>query len=306
MLERAALTRYAWLSIAAALVTMALKTGAYLLSGSVGLLSDALESTVNLAAAVVTLVALRVAMAPADDEHQFGHGKAELVSSAVEAMMILVAAIAILVSAVHRLIWPQPLEAVGLGLAVCAVAAAVNLAVGRVLLSAGARAPSIALEADGRHLMTDVWTSAAVIVGVGLVGLTGWQWLDPLVAIGVAVQIMVVGTRLLRRAGTGLLDRAVPPQRRAMLESVLNRFVATDGIQWHAMRTWESGPRSFVTLHVLVPGDWTVQSGHDLCEHIESALRATAPLTTVLVHLEPLDDARSFADQGLDRPQVSD
>lgn len=306
MTEPVALTRYAWLSIAAALVTMALKTIAYLLSGSVGLLSDALESTVNLAAGVVTLIALRVAMAPADDEHQFGHEKAEYVSSGVEAALILVAAAAILTTAIQRLIWPEPLGSIDIGLAVGGAAALVNLVVARVLLGAGQRARSIALEADGHHLMTDVWTSVGVLVGVGLVAWTGWQWLDSMVAMGVAAQIMVVGWRLLHRSGMGLLDRAVPAAQRAAMEAVLGRYQHDEGIAWHALRTWQAGARTFVTLHVLVPGAWTVQRGHDLCERIERELRAVADKTTVIVHLEPLDDARSFTDLGLDRADGDD
>jgi cation diffusion facilitator family transporter len=301
MAQPPSLTRYAWLSIAAALLTMALKAAAYLVTGSVGLLSDALESIVNLVAAVVTLFALRVAASPPDDEHPFGHEKAEYISSAIEAAMILVAALAILVSCTYRLLWPQPLQTLALGLVTSAVATVVNLGAARVLLRIGRRRASIALEADGHHLMTDVWTSVAVIIAVGLVALTGWEWLDPLIGIAVALNITRVGWRLLKRSGTGLLDRAVSPGQRAALAAVLTRYRDAHGIEWHALRTREAGARSFVDVHVLVPGAWTVQRGHDLCEAIERELRETGPKTTVLVHLEPLEDQRSFVDQGLDR-----
>jgi cation diffusion facilitator family transporter len=294
------LTRFAWLSIAAALTTMGMKAVAYLITGSVGLLSDALESSVNLVAAIVALVALRVAARPPDESHAYGHGKAEYFSAGVEGTMILVAAAVIAVTAVHRLIDPVELERVGIGLLVSTAAAGVNLAVSVVLTRAGRRHRSITLEADGKHLMTDVWTSGGVLVGVGLVALTGWDRLDPIVALGVAVNILVAGWMLVRRSASGLMDVALPEEDRAAIEAVLDRHRSHD-CEFHAIRSRQSGRRRFLSLHLLVPGAWSVQRGHDLSEQVERDLRAAVPGLTVDTHLEPLEDPASFADQGLDR-----
>src|SRR5690349_20276744 len=250
------LTPFAWLSIAAALATIGLKTAAFALTGSVGLLSDALESGVNLVAAVVALVALTVAARPADEQHLYGHSKAEYFSAAVEGGMILVAAAAIVVSAAGRLAHPRPLEQVGAGLAVSVVAAALNGAVAAVLLRAGRRSRSITLTADGRHLLTDVWTSAGVVVGVTAVAATGWPRLDPLVALAVGVNIVVTGARLLHRSAGGLMDTALPAADHAAIEEVLSSYRDRDGIRFHALRTREAGARRFVSLHVPVPRAW--------------------------------------------------
>ncbi len=295
------MTRFAWLSIAAALVTIALKTAAYLATGSVGLLSDALESIVNLVAAGFLLWVLRVAATPPDAEHEFGHGKAEYFSSGLEGALVFVAAAAIVASAVPRLLSPVPLESLRTGLAVNASAAVVNLAVAWRLRSAARTHQSIALEADAQHLMTDVWTSVAVIVGVALVGVTGWERLDPLVALAVAVHILWTGARLVRRSVMGLLDSALPAADRDEITAVLAAYEHSEGIGWHALRTRQSGARRFVSVHVLVPGAWTVARGHALCERIEREIVALRPPATVFTHLEPIDDALSFADQELDR-----
>jgi cation diffusion facilitator family transporter len=262
---QAGLTRFAWLSIAAALATMGLKTAAWRLTGSVGLLSDAAESVVNLAAAAMTLAMLRVAARPADEEHAYGHTKAEYFASGVEGTLILVAAGAIAWTAVDRLRAPRPIEQAGLGLVISTVASLVNLAVARVLFRAGRRHHSIALEADAHHLMTDVWTSAGVLVGIGLVALTGWHRLDPLVALGVAANIVWSGVQLVRRSAAGLLDSALPASDQEALRRVLARY-ASPGLQFHAIRTRQAAARRFVSMHVLVPGEWTVRRGHDLLE----------------------------------------
>jgi cation diffusion facilitator family transporter len=292
------LQKYAWLSIGTALVTIAMKGVAAWLTGSVGLLSDALESTVNLVAAVVALAALRAAARPPDDNHHFGRGKAEYMSAAVEGGMIFVAAGVIVVTAVQRLLSPQPVEQAGIGLAIIAVASVLNLAVGLVLLRAGRAHRSITLEADGKHLLTDVWTSVGVLVGVGLVALTGWDRLDPIVALAVGVNILVTGWGLIRRSGAGLLDVALPPGDRAAIEQVVARYREL-GIDFHALRSRESGRHRFVYVHVLVPGDWTVGQGHDLCEEFERDVALALPGTTTFTHLEPLDDPVSYADQQL-------
>jgi cation diffusion facilitator family transporter len=286
------LTRFAWLSIGAALITMALKSAAYLVTGSVGLLSDAVESLVNLVAAVIALFALRAAEKPADLDHAFGHDKAEYFASGAEGAMILVAASGILYAAVPRLLDPHPIEGVGLGLGISTLASVVNLVVGRVLLAAGRTHRSITLEADGHHLMTDVWTSLGVIAGVALVALTGVRILDPIVAILVALHIVSTAWSLLKRSGTGLMDATLPREDLTRIEAILERFAA-EGARWHALKTRAAGRRRFVSVHVLVPGDWTVHRGHDLTRDLEDAIQRELDQTTVSTHLEPLDDPRS-------------
>lgn len=297
---RASLTRYAWLSVGAALTTIALKSAAYGLTRSVALLSDALESLVNLVAAVIALVVLRVAEAPADDEHEHGHEKVEYFSSGFEGALIFAAAIAIVVAAVQRILEPRPLAELGVGLVFATAASVVNLAVARLLLRASKRHRSIVLEADGHHLMTDVWTSVAVLAGLGVVALTGLSWLDPVLAILMAALILRTGGKLLYRSGMGLLDAGVPRADRERLEALLDGF-RTEGMTWHALRTRQSGTRRFISVHVLVPGDWSVQRGHDLLERIEAALRTPEPKTTVITHLEPIEDPCAYQDLGLDR-----
>lgn len=296
-------TRYAWLSIGAALATIALKTAAYRVTGSVGLLSDALESLVNLAAALVTLTMLAIAARPPSEQHAYGQSKAEYFASGAEGVLIFAAAVAIGWAAVPRLLAPRPLESVGLGVLLAVSASAVNLAVARVLLAAGRRHHSIALEADARHLMTDVWTSAGVLAGLGAVALTGWQLLDPLIALGVAAHILWTGVSLVRRSAVGLLDRALPPAEQEAVARVIAAHTV-GAVQFHALRTRQAGARRFVTLHVLVPGDWTVRRGHDLCDELELEIAAVVPNATVFTHLEAVEDPASFQDQGLDRPSA--
>lgn len=302
---RQALTAFAWLSIAAATLIICLKSIAYWLTGSVSLLSDAMESLVNLVAASAALVALNVAARPADDDHQYGHEKAEYFSSAFEGGMIFVAALAIAATAIERLLHPQPLEDLGTGLIISAIATAVNFVVARILLGAGRRHDSIALEADAHHLMTDVWTSIGVLIGVGAVAATGWQWLDPAVALAVAANILRTGYALIRRSALGLMDTALPPDEQRVLADILERY-RSEGVQYHALRTRRAGPRRFIDFHVLVPGAWTVQQGHDLLERIEADIRARLAKTTILTHLEPVEDAASWCDSALDRTSEPD
>jgi cation diffusion facilitator family transporter len=304
MAGRPSLMRFAWLSIGAAVVTISLKGGAFALTGSVGLLSDALESLVNLVAAVVALIALAIAAREPDEERPFGYEKAEYFASGTEGGLILVAAAGIIVAAVERLLRPMPISAPGLGLAVSAVASLVNLGVALRLRRAGRAYHSITLEADAQHLLTDVWTSAGVLVGVGAVAVTGWQWLDPLVALAVGVNIVRAGVGLVRRSALGLLDTAIPSAERAAIEAVLQRYRAR-GVAFHALRTRQAGVRRFVSLHVLVPGAWSVQRGHDLLEALESDLRRSLPAATVFTHLEPVEDPLAWEDVGLDRPPPS-
>jgi cation diffusion facilitator family transporter len=296
----ATLKRYAWLSIATAVATILLKGIAWWITGSVGLLSDALESFVNLAGALMALAMLSLAAQPADDNHAFGHGKAEYFSSAFEGFLIALAAVAIAWTAIERLIAPRPLESVGVGLAVSVAASVVNLLTARTLMSVGRKYRSITLEADAHHLMTDVITSAGVVVGVGLVWLTGWLWLDPVIALIVAANILRTGWQLMRRATAGLMDVAMPDDELKAIDAVLARYRA-QGLDFHALRTRQAGTRAFVTLHVLVPGEWTVQQGHDCSEHIEADIRRAVPHAHVTTHLEPREDPVSHADQLLDR-----
>jgi cation diffusion facilitator family transporter len=294
------LFRLLWLSIGAAVVTIALKTTAWLLTGSVGLLSDAAESVVNLVAAIFAMAALRWALKPADEEHAYGHAKAEYFSAGVEGAMILVAALSIAATAIDRLLHPQAIGDVGVGLAVSVSASVINLGVGLLLLRTGREQRSIVLEADGRHLLADVWTSVGVIIGVAAVAISGWEPLDAIVALAVALNIVLTGSRLVRRSVGGLMDRALDEPQLREIEEVLERFEG-DGIEFHALRTRQAGQRAFISLHVLVPGDWSVQSGHDLVEEVEAALRERLPYATVFTHLEPADDPRSFDDTALDR-----
>ena len=294
------LKRFAWLSIAAAVTTILLKTLAWWLTGSVGMLSDALESVVNLAGAMMALAMITIAELPADDRHTYGHGKAEYFSGGFEGLLIVLAAIGIGGAAIDRLLHPQQLEQLGLGLAVSVAASLINLVVARILFSAGRQHRSLTLESDAHHLMTDVWTSVGVIAGISAVALTGWLWLDPLMALLFAANIAWMGWNLLRRSARGLMDFALPDDEHALVLAVLERYRA-QGIDFHALRTRESGARRFVELHVLVPGEWTIHQGHALAEQVELDIRNTLSHTTVLTHLEPLDDPVSHADIALDR-----
>lgn len=292
--------RLLWLSVAAALATIGLKSVAWLLTGSVGLLSDAAESIVNLVAAIVAMAALRWATKPADEEHAYGHAKAEYFSAGAEGALIFVAAVSIAATAVNRLLHPHPIEDIGVGLVISAGASLINLVVGFLLLRAGRRDRSIVLEADGKHLLTDVWTSVGVIIGVAGVAITGWERLDPLIAIAVAINIVVTGFSLVRRSVGGLMDRALGDVEHGQIDGVLERFRA-QGVEFHALRTRQAGARAFLSMHVLVPGAWTVQRGHDLAEEVEASLREQLPYATVFTHLEPAEDPRSFDDTTLDR-----
>ncbi|WP_336671525.1 cation diffusion facilitator family transporter [Tsukamurella sp. USMM236] len=289
------LSKYALVAVAAGVLTIGLKVLAWRLTGSVGLLSDAAESSVNLVAAIAAYVALKVAARPADRGHNFGHTKAEYFSAVLEGVMIVVAAGVIIVSAVNRLFHPQELEQVGTGLAISVLATAINGAVGLYLLRVGRAHRSLALQADGKHLLTDVWTTVGVIAGVLLVALTGWLPLDPLIAIAVAVNILVVGVRLVLGSGAGLMDAAMPDEDRARLDEVLDRH-RSDGIEFHDVRTRESGHERFAQMHMLVPGEWTVERAHDLSEQVEQELAEQFADLRTTIHVEPIGDPRAYED----------
>lgn len=294
-INRASLTRFAWLSIAAALVTITLKAGAYLLTGSVGLLSDAAESIVNLAGAIMALSMLIIAARPADTSHTYGHSKAEYFSSGVEGALILVASAGIIWSAVERLLTPRPLEQLGLGLVVSLAASLVNLVIARILMSAGKRENSISLESDGQHLMTDVWTSVGVMGGIAIVALTGWNSLDSLVAIAVAINIIWTGAQLVRRSVAGLMDAALPPDEQKIIENVMVKYRGKE-VDFHALRTRQAASRRFVTVHMLVPGAWTVHDAHHFAENFEDDIRAALGEAVITTHVEPIEDELSMHD----------
>jgi cation diffusion facilitator family transporter len=293
--RRAALARFAWISIGASLLTIALKASAYLLTNSVGLLSDAVESVVNLAAGVMALAMLTIAARPADDDHAYGHSKAEYFSSTTEGLLILAAAAAIIYTAVQRFADPQPLERLGIGLAISAGASLVNLAAARILMRAGRRENSITLEADAQHLMTDVWTSVGVIAAIGLVAVTGWQKLDPIIAVAVGLNIVRVAFRILRRSIAGLMDASLPEAELEIIARVMGIYEAR-GVAFHALRTRQSASRRFVSVHMLVPGAWTVHDAHHHAEDFEGDIRRELPGTIVSTHLEPVDDEISMRD----------
>jgi cation diffusion facilitator family transporter len=252
MENRSSLARFAWLSIGAALATIALKYIAYVLTDSVGLLSDAIESLVNLAGAVIALLMLMIAARPADESHVYGHSKAEYFASLVEGFLILAAAAGIIGTAVNRLLHPQPLEDLGVGLAVSGSASLINFIVARILMNQGRKTNSISLEADAQHLMTDVWTSVGVIGGVAVAGLTGWNILDPILAIVVAINIIWTSSQLLRRSVMGLMDAALPQQEQDLIETVMAKYRA-QGVNFHALRTRQAAARRITTTRIISP-----------------------------------------------------
>ena len=292
------LSRYGWLAVATAFATILLKAGAWLVTGSVGLLADAAESLVNLVAAAVALIVLKVAARPADANHNFGHTKAEYFSAAVEGVMIFVAAISIVVFAIQRLVFPQPIESLGIGLMISVIASVLNGAVALVLLRAGKRHHSITLTADGKHLMTDVWTSVGVLVGIVLVWMSGWSWLDPVIAIAVGINILFTGYGLVKESTEGLMDASLPERDNEQLRMILTRRAGA-GIAFHQMRTRVSGARQFMDFHLLVPDDWSVKQGHDFLEDLSDEIVAEFPRMNVTGHIEPINDPRSYAHDGM-------
>ena len=294
------LPRYAWISAWAAVVTIALKATAWGITGSIGLLSDALESFVNLATALLAIAMLNLAARPEDEEHPYGHSKAEYFSSGVEGALVLLTGVGIAIAALRRFLQPHPLEQLGIGVTLSALSTAINLGVALLMLRAGRRHRSVTLEANGHHLLSDVWTSVAVVAGLGGVVLTRRHWLDPAVALLVAGHVSWIGISILRRTVTGLMDSALSAEDQAALQRALSVHIVHP-VQVHALKSRVAGARFFVSLHVLVPGDWTVQRGHELLERIEAGIRGALPNTSVLTHLESLEDPASWEDIKLDR-----
>lgn len=299
LLPSSPVTRFALLSVAAALVTFVLKLVAWQFTSSVTLLSDALESVANLAAALVAVASVTVSARPADEDHAYGHTKVEYFAGGIEGALILVAAGGIGWSAVDRFFHPVPLTGFSAGLSVSVVASAINLLVARLLLRAAKQYHSVALEADGKHLMTDVWTSVAAVAGLILVRLTGWPWLDPALGLILAFHIVFTGVNLVHQSMLGLMDTGLPQEELSAIKEILHEY-APDGVSWHALRTRQAGARRFASVHLLVPGDWTVQRGHDLAEAIEARLKSAVPRLHVLTHLEPVEDPASFRDAVLE------
>lgn len=286
------------LSIAAAVTTTLIKLAAWQATSSVGLLSDALESLVNLSASTVTFWALGLARKPADSQHPYGHSKAEYFASGLESGLILVAALAILQAAFNRLLQPEPIAELGTGLLLTVVATAINAAVALLLLKNARQFHSIALRTDAHHLLSDVWTSLGVILALALVRLTNLEWLDPLVAMLVGVNVLCTGWRLLRESASGLLDAALPEPELRALQTFLDAS-SGDELHFHAVRTRVAGSRRFISLHVLVPGHWTVAQGHDHCEQVEQGIASLLPGSHVITHLEPVEDPGSWQDTAL-------
>lgn len=290
--------KWGWLSIGAACIALTLKFGAYFLTGSVGLLSDAVESLVNLVAAVTALFALWYSTRPVDRSHNYGHQKIEFFSAAIEGALILVAAVTIIWYSIQRLLTPQPIEKVGLGLAVALVATLVNFVLARAMLRVARQHESVVLDADGKHLMTDVWTTAGVIAALIIASITGWDWVDPVVGLLVAVNIIRIGIQLLRGSFDGLMDRAIPAAEEHEVRLAIEQTIPYD-VTYHALRTRRAGSHRVIDLHLLVPGAERVRDAHLLAKRVEGAIARVYPGTETIIHVEPLEDPDAWLDSDL-------
>lgn len=301
---QSSLQKYLYLSIAAAIATILLKFYSFYITDSMGFLSDALESIVNLFAAIFALIMLNLSQRPADKEHMYGHSKAEYFSSAVEGALILVAAFSIIKSSVPRILEPKPLENINVGLLFSSLAAFVNLVVGQILIKTGKKRKSFVLEADGRHLMTDVWTSVGVIVGIIIVKLTGWLIIDPIIAVIVAINIIYTGYKLISRSASGLMDSTISTDDLNKITNYLDSLESNE-IEYHSLLTRVAGRRKFISVQILVPGKWTVKQGHDYADEIEKTIidMFEEPVT-VSTHIEPVEDPVSMQDIGIDRQEL--
>lgn len=300
------LKKYLYLSIATAIATIILKFIAYAKTGSMGFFSDALESFVNLLAALVALYLLHLSEKPADEEHEFGHSKAEYFSGALEGALILIAAFSIIYTSIPRIIHPQPIDNLGVGIFFSLAASLINLVVAQVLIRNGKKNNSLILEADGKHLLTDVWTSVGVIVGVILVKVTGIHVLDPIIAILVALHIVYTGYKLISRSTSGLMDAAIPQEEIKKITDYLDSHKGKE-TDYHSLLTRQAGFRKFVSFHLLVPGKWSVKQGHDFAENIEQYIeKMFDENVTVTSHIEPIEDPLSLNDLNIDRSTYFD
>ena len=284
---------FMWISIAASVLTIGLKGYAYFLTGSVGLLSDALESFINLAAGILALVMITIAFIPPDRQHPFGHTKAEYFSSITEGLLIFLAAVAIAVTAVERILHPKPIQQLGAGLLISVGASIINLIAALILLKAGKAYNSITLEADAKHLLTDVWTTFGVLAGLFFVKLSGWVILDPVIAIAVAFNILYTGTRLIMKSVSGLMDSALPEAELTRIKGILKKY---PGVRFHSLYTRKAGSRDFIFFHLLLPGNWHIMRGHQVTKEIETKIKGVIPDADIFIHVEPLDDPDSFDD----------
>ncbi len=293
--EKRAPLKFIWMSIAASVLTISLKSLAYFLTGSVGLLSDAIESFINLAAGIMALIMLIIALSPPDRKHPFGHNKAEYFSSVTEGILILLAAIAIGVTAIERIIRPQPIEQLGTGLLISAAASIINLAVGLMLLKAGKKYRSIILESDGKHLLTDVWTTAGVLLALLLVKITGWIILDSIIAVIVALNIIYTGIKLIIRSVSGLMDTAISDKDQMEIKKILDECCAGE-VKYHSLHTRIAASKRFIFFHLIVPGSWNISNSHEITKEIERRIKSALEDSEVFIHIEPLDDPDSFDD----------
>lgn len=300
-MHRKSLKKFIYLSIAAAITTIGLKFIAYYYTGSVGMLSDAIESVVNLLATGFALAMIILAETPADPNHDYGHTKAEYFSSVIEGLLIIIASVAIIWSAIQRMITPVPIENIGIGMLASILASIVNLGVGLILIKNGKKHHSLLLEADGKHLLTDVYTTVGILIAIILIKITGLIILDPIIAIIVALNISYTGYKLIKRSANGLMDEALPAEDIEKINNYLDSL-KVDDVEYHSMLTRQAGQRKFVTFHLLVPGDWSVQKGHDLADEIECTIEDMfTEIMTVTTHLEPIEDPASHNDIGIDR-----
>lgn len=292
---RKSIAKIMWISIVASVITIGLKWYAFLLTGSVGFMSDALESGINLLAAIVAFYSLAVAARPADKEHPFGHDKAEYFSSLAEGVLIVIAAFGIAYAAINRMYHPQPLESLDFGMLLSVAATLVNFVTARILLYFSRKHNSITIEADAHHLMTDVWTTVGIIAGIFLVKLTGWQLIDPIMAILVAISIVYTGIKLIIRSMDGLMDSQLSEKEMVQIREVLDRYKSED-VDYHALYTRRASAKQFITFHLLFPGEYTVHKAHELTKQIEYDIKTQLPYSDVFIHVEPLNDPDAFDD----------
>ena len=294
-MQKKSIAHIVWFSIIASVLTISIKSTAYFITGSVGFMSDAMESFINLIAGIIAFISLTIAARPADTKHPFGHNKAEYFSSIIEGTLIVLAAVGIIYTAINRLYHPQPLEELNIGIVLSVLATLINLGTSRILLHYGKKHNSITLEADAHHLMTDVWTTVGIIVGILMVKITNWQILDPIMAIVVGISIIYTGSKLIIRSTDGLMDSKISEKELIQIRQLLDRY-QTDGIEYHALYTRQAASKRFISFHLLFPGDDTVYKAHEITKLIEADIAIEFPYSDVFIHIEPLNDQDAFDD----------